>query len=134
MFFNEGNKLKGAGTVSPSSKYDIHKELRANFHSMSDRSYAEKENKYTSDDSLNGCGAQTLTEIIWYELDIIAISMFSKTIMLITEYDPNNSRPQNRVKLLIPVRSNAVKSTRPKPAQKSDWDVSNILRKMSTFQ
>lgn len=68
-----------------------------------------------------------LTEIIWYELDIMAMSMFSKTIMLITEYDPNSKRPQNLVKLLIPVRSNAIKSTRPKPAQKSDCDVSNML-------
>lgn len=57
------------------------------------------------------------------------MSMFSKTIMLITEYDPNSSKPQNLVKLLIPVRSNAVKSTRPKPAQNRDCDVSNMLRK-----
>lgn len=63
----------------------------------------------------------------------MAISMLSKTIMFITEYDPNSSRPQNLVKLLIPVKSNAIKSTRPKPAQKSDWDVSNILWKNIFF-
>ena len=43
------------------------------------------------------------------------------------------SRPQKRVKLLIPVNSNDCKSTKPKLAQKSDWDVSNKLICNKTF-
>ena len=35
MLFGVGMMLKGAGTVPPSSKYDIHNLLRANFHSTS---------------------------------------------------------------------------------------------------
>lgn len=69
-----------------------------------------------------------LTEIIWYEFDIMAISMLSSTMMLITEYDPNMRRAQKRVKLLIPCSSNAMRSTRPKPAQNRDCDVSNRLK------
>lgn len=49
-------------------------------------------------------------------------------MMLITEYDPNINNAQKRVKLFIPVRSNAVKSTSPKLAQKSDCEVSNKLK------
>lgn len=40
--------------------------------------------------------------------------------MLMTEYEPNMRRAQKRVKLFIPVRSNAIRSTRPNDAQKSD--------------
>lgn len=72
-----------------------------------------------------------LTEIIWYELDIMAMSMLSNTMILMTEYEPNMSKAQNRVKPLIPVKSNTLKSTNPKLAQKSDWDVSNKLKKKS---
>lgn len=48
-------------------------------------------------------------------------------MMLMTEYDPKVSSAQNRVKLLMPVSSKVVRSTRPKDAQKSDWEVSNKL-------
>lgn len=48
--------------------------------------------------------------------------------MLITEYDPNSKRAQNLVKLLIPARSNDIRSTRPNDAQNKDCDVSNRLR------
>lgn len=68
--------------------------------------------------------------MIWYELDIMAISMFSSTIMLMTEYEPNMSRAQKRVKLLIPVRSNDMRSTIPKLAQNNDCEVSNRLGKI----
>lgn len=68
-----------------------------------------------------------LTEIIWYELDIIAISMFSKTIMFITEYDPKTNKPQNLVNPLMPASSKLTKSTRPNPAQNRVWDVSKRL-------
>ena len=70
-----------------------------------------------------------LTEIIWYEFDIMAISMLRSTIMLITEYEPNMSSAQNRVNDLMPASSNETKSTRPKLAQKSDCEVSNMLQK-----
>ena len=69
-----------------------------------------------------------LTEMIWYELDIMAISMLSSTMMLMTEYEPNMSRAQNRVKLLIPVRSKDIRSTMPKLAQNNDCDVSKRLK------
>lgn len=59
----------------------------------------------------------------------MAMSMLSRTIMLITLYDPNMSNAQNRVKLLIPCRSKAIKSTNPNEAQNSDWDVSKRLQK-----
>lgn len=49
--------------------------------------------------------------------------------MLITEYEPNMRRAQNRVKLLIPVRSNDMRSTIPKLAQNNDCDVSNKLKR-----
>lgn len=52
---------------------------------------------------------------------------FSRTIMLITEYDPNINIAQNLVKLPTPVSSKASNSTRPKEAQKRDWEVSNKL-------
>lgn len=68
------------------------------------------------------------TEIIWYELLIIAINIFRSTIMLMTLYDPNINNAQKRVKLLIPCNSNAIKSTRPNDAQNRDWDVSNKLQ------
>lgn len=68
-----------------------------------------------------------LTEIIWYELLIMAINMFKRTIMLITLYDPNINIAQKRVKLLMPCNSKAIKSTRPNDAQNKDWDVSNRL-------
>lgn len=58
----------------------------------------------------------------------MAISMFSNTMMLITEYDPNVSKAQNLVKLFIPVSSNVVKSTSPKDAQNNDCEVSNKLK------
>lgn len=55
--------------------------------------------------------------------------MFNSTIILITEYEPKVSNAQKRVKLLIPVSSNVVKSTRPNEAQNRDWEVSNKLKK-----
>lgn len=48
------------------------------------------------------------------------MSMFRSTIILITEYDPKVNKAQNLVKLLIPVSSKVVRSTRPNDAQKSD--------------
>lgn len=54
--------------------------------------------------------------------------MFNNTIMLITLYDPNINKAQNRVKLLIPCNSNAIKSTKPNEAQNNDCDVSNKLK------
>lgn len=58
----------------------------------------------------------------------MAISILRRTIIFITEYDPNINSAQNRVKLLIPVSSNDIKSISPKLAQKSDCDVSNKLK------
>lgn len=57
----------------------------------------------------------------------MAISMLSRTITFITEYEPNIRSAQNLVKLLIPVRSKDIRSIIPKLAQKSDCDVSNKL-------
>lgn len=57
----------------------------------------------------------------------MAISRFSKTTMLITEYVPNISIPQNLVNALIPSSSKLSRSTRPKTAQNSVWVVSNKL-------
>lgn len=54
--------------------------------------------------------------------------MFRRTIMLITEYDPNRRRAQNLVKLLIPARSNDIRSTNPKEAQNKDCEVSKRLK------
>lgn len=48
---------------------------------------------------------------------------------MITLYDPNISKAQNRVNPLMPAKSNDTKSTRPKDAQKRDCDVSKRLRK-----
>lgn len=58
----------------------------------------------------------------------MAINMFSRTMILMTLYDPNMSSAQNRVKLLIPCRSKAIKSTRPKEAQNKLCDVSKRLK------
>lgn len=58
----------------------------------------------------------------------MAISMLSSTMMLITEYEPKVSSAQNLVKLLMPVSSKVVRSTRPKDAQNRDCDVSNKLK------
>ena len=58
----------------------------------------------------------------------MAMSMLRSTMILITEYEPNMSKAQNRVKLLIPVKSNAMRSTRPNDAQKRDCEVSNKLK------
>lgn len=62
-----------------------------------------------------------------YELDIIAISRFSKTITLMTEYEPNINSPQNLVYVLMPVSSKLPRSTIPKLAQNRDCDDSNTL-------
>lgn len=56
------------------------------------------------------------------------MSIFRRTITLITEYDPNINKAQNRVKLFIPVNSKVIKSTKPKLAQNNDCDVSNKLK------
>ena len=49
MLFGVGIMLNGAGTVPPSSKYDIHNLLLANFHSTSAFSWKHiKINKFTS--------------------------------------------------------------------------------------
>lgn len=55
------------------------------------------------------------------------MSMFNSTIILMTLYEPNINIAQNRVKLLIPCSSNAIKSTKPNDAQNNDCDVSNRL-------
>lgn len=57
----------------------------------------------------------------------MAINRFSKTTMLITEYVPNISIPQNLVNALIPSNSKLSRSTRPKTAQNRVWVVSNKL-------
>lgn len=67
------------------------------------------------------------TEIMLYELDIMAMRRLSRTITFITEYDPYINMAQKRVKLPTPVSSKASNSTRPNDAQKSDCDVSNRL-------
>lgn len=71
---------------------------------------------------------QILTSIMAYELDIIAISRFNKTITLITLYEPNMRRPQNRVYDFMPSSSNVSRPTMPKLAQNSDCDDSNRLQ------
>ena len=67
------------------------------------------------------------TSIMAYELDIMAMSRFNKTITLITLYEPNMSKPQNRVYDLIPSNSKFSNPTIPKLAQNSDCDDSNRL-------
>lgn len=57
----------------------------------------------------------------------MAMSMFNKTITLITEYEPNNKSAQKRVNAFMPVKSNDTRSTIPKLAQNNDCDVSNKL-------
>lgn len=57
----------------------------------------------------------------------MAIKRLSRTITLITEYDPNINIAQNLVKLPRPASSKASNSTRPKEAQKRDWEVSKRL-------
>lgn len=60
----------------------------------------------------------------------MAISILSKTMTFITEYEPNMSSAQNLVNPLIPDSSKVIISTRPKLAQKSDCEVSNKLKKI----
>lgn len=57
----------------------------------------------------------------------MAINRFSRTTMLITEYVPNISIPQNRVKILMPSSSKLSRSIRPKTAQNSVCVVSKRL-------
>lgn len=57
----------------------------------------------------------------------MAISRFNKTITLITQYDPNISKPQKRVYDLMPANSKFSNPTIPKLAQNSDCDDSNKL-------
>lgn len=68
-----------------------------------------------------------LTDINWYEWFIIAMSKLSSTTIFMTEYVPNISIPQKRVKILMPSNSKLSRSTRPKTAQKSVCVVSNKL-------
>lgn len=70
-----------------------------------------------------------LTEISWYEWFIMAISRFSKTTMLMTEYVPNISMPQKRVNIFMPSSSKLSRSTRPNTAQNSVCVVSNKLHR-----
>lgn len=58
----------------------------------------------------------------------MAIRRLSRTITLITEYDPNINIAQNLVKLPRPASSKTSNSTRPKEAQNRDWEVSKRLR------
>jgi hypothetical protein len=58
----------------------------------------------------------------------MAIRRFSKTITLITEYEPNIKSPQKRVYVLIPRSSKFSSPTIPKEAQKRDCDDSNKLK------
>jgi hypothetical protein len=55
-----------------------------------------------------------------YEFDIMAMRRFSKTITLMTEYEPNMRRPQNRVYDLMPMSSKSSNPTIPNEAQKRD--------------
>ena len=57
------------------------------------------------------------------------MSRLSKTIMLITEKEPNIKSPVNRLNSLIPVNSKLSRSTRPKMAQNKVWEVSQRLEK-----
>ena len=47
----------------------------------------------------------------------MAMSKLSKTIILITEKDPNMKRPKNLVNSLMPVNSKFSRSTKPNIAQ-----------------
>lgn len=58
----------------------------------------------------------------------MAMRRFNRTITLITLYEANMSRPQNRVYVLIPVNSKFSSPTMPKLAQNRDWDDSKRLR------
>lgn len=58
----------------------------------------------------------------------MAISRFSRTITLITQYEPNIKRPQKRVYVLMPSSSKFSNPTMPNDAQKSDCDDSNKLK------
>jgi len=62
----------------------------------------------------------------------MAIRRLSKTITLMTLYDPNMSRPQNRVYDLMPVSSKSSRSIMPKLAQNSDCEDSNKLQYKQT--
>ena len=57
----------------------------------------------------------------------MAMSKLSKTMILITENEPNIKSPENRVNSLIPVNSKLSKSTKPKMAQNKVWTVSQRL-------
>lgn len=70
---------------------------------------------------------RTLTEISWYEWFIMAIRRFINTTILITEYVPNMSIPQNLVNDLMPSSSKLSKSMSPNTAQKRVWVVSKRL-------
>ena len=61
----------------------------------------------------------------------MAMSKLSSTMMLMTEKEPNMSKPQNRVNSLMPLNSKLSRSIRPKMAQKSVCEVSHKLQKMS---
>ena len=78
------------------------------------------------------CKNHILTELtltFWYEWFIIAMSKLSKTIILITENEPNIKSPENRVNSLMPVNSKLSRSTRPNMAQNKVWTVSQRLQK-----
>ena len=57
----------------------------------------------------------------------MAMSRLSRTMMLITEKEPNMRRPEKRVNSLMPVSSKLSRSIRPKMAQKRVWEVSQML-------
>lgn len=63
----------------------------------------------------------------------MAMSRFNKTITLITLYEPNIRRPQNRVYDLMPSNSKVSSPTIPKLAQNSDCDDSNRLQNNAIF-
>lgn len=58
----------------------------------------------------------------------MAISRLRSTMTLITEYEPNMSMAQNRVKEPRPTSSKASNSTSPNEAQNRDCEVSNRLQ------
>ena len=58
----------------------------------------------------------------------MAMSRLSRTMMLMTEKEPNMSRPKNLVNSLIPVCSKLSRSMRPKIAQNKVCDVSQRLK------
>lgn len=58
----------------------------------------------------------------------MAMSRLSSTTILITEYVPNMSMSQNRVKILIPSKSKLSRSTRPNTAQNNVCVVSKRLQ------